>query len=157
MLAGPKAGFGQPHPATGMHPGGIVNGPFDRHHGICPGGHRGAGHDPGTAAGADRKAGGVTGRQLCHDIELDNLGGRIGGGKVGPANGEAVHHRPVPRGRIDVGQHRVGQFPTDRRLQPHPPRRQGNRRLFDQPNRLRHVDHAVTTPPGRPRNARTRS
>ena len=109
VLTAPEARLAEPHPATGMHTGTAVHSPLDRYDCIGSGGYRSPGHDPGTAARPYRQAGGITGSQIGHHLEVDNLSGGCSGSKVSRRDREAVHHRLVPGGRIDVGHHVGGE------------------------------------------------
>ena len=144
MLPGAKLRFDKPDDPTGMHPGRPLDGRLDRHHRIGSRRNRRPGHDPGAGAGADFEGRGIAGREIDDDIErhwrrappcsIDHVRG---------ADSEAVHHGPVPRRGIDVGDDRLDELPSAPFLQPHAPRRKEAGIRHDMGQRRFEIDHRL--------------
>ena len=144
MLPGAKSRIVEPHDPTGMHPGRPLDGRLDRHDCIGSRRNRRPGHDPGAGAGADLEGRGIAGREIDDDIERHWRRAPPGPiDHVSRADSEAVHHRPVPRRGVDVGDDRLDEPPSAPLLQPHPPRRKEAGVRNDMAKRRFEIDHRL--------------
>ena len=144
MLPGAKLRIDQPNDPSGMHAGRSLDGTLDRHDRIGSRRNRRAGHDPGTGAGADREARGIAGREIDDNVERYWRLARPSIAKqIGRTDGEAIHHRPVPRWRIDVGDDRRDEPSPAPLLQPHAPRRKEAGIRHDMSQRHFEIDHRL--------------
>ena len=130
------------HAVAGVRGKGVIHRRLHRHHRVGAGWDRGAGHDSRTAAGRNRPRGHVARREIGDNLEFDDVAGPIS--HVDRADREAVHHCPVPRRRIDVGDHGLGKPPARGIEEPLATRRQPTGGLLHQPDRVGEVDHAAT-------------
>ena len=106
----------------------------------------------GMQVAVEEAGGAVAGRQIDDDLEFHGPARPV---EVAVAHREPVHHRPVPGGRIDVGDDGRGERATNGIEQPLPARRQRGRGPFHERDRGFEVDHAAAVPVCR--NARSRS
>jgi hypothetical protein len=151
--AGPETVVPQADAATRVHARRAVDGTLHRHHRIGARWQGRAGHDPHAGAAANRSRGRVAGGEIHRHLELHDLA--AAGREVTVRHGEAVHHRPVERGRVAVGDDRRGEPAAPGVGQPLPARGQRGRRAFHEIDRGRELDHAARGAVAR--NARRRS
>ena len=119
MLPGAESRIDQPHDPSRMHPGRPLDRTLDRHHRIGARRDRRPGHDSSAGAGADREGRGIAGGEIDDDVEAHRPIAPASSGEIGRAHGEAIHHGPVPRRGIDVGDDRLDQPPPAPLRQPH--------------------------------------
>ena len=142
VLPGAKLRIDQPNDPPGMHPGRPLDGRLDRHDRIGSRRNRRPGHDPGTGAGADFEGRGIAGGEIDDDIEAHRRLARPSiTEQIGRTDSEAVHHGPVPRRGIDVGDDRRNEPSPAPFLQPHAPRRQEAGIRHDMGQRRFEIDH----------------
>ena len=143
MLPRAEAGVEESDRRAGMRSGGVIDSALDRHHRISTGRQRCPGHDPGTGTGADHHPALVPRRQIGDDLQFQHAAGAIPAGRlrVGCAEGEAIHHRPVPGRGIDIGNDRDHQAASERLRHTHPPWSEHRGMLFDECQACLEIKH----------------